>query len=106
MRTKDLIEEVIWESLMKKATPYKSKPNIGTVANDVIELLAVQHAEWRQYPDWCRDTNNATYKCIYKKIHNKFHNNMDFVNEEIGRRRNLALEQSRSAFDPADDVQS
>ena len=31
---------------------------------------------------------------------------MDFVNEEIGRRRNLALEQSRSAFDPADDVQS
>ena len=47
MRTKDLIEEVIWESLMKKATPYKSKPNIGTVANDVIELLAVQHAEWR-----------------------------------------------------------
>ena len=41
MRTKDFIEEAIWESLMKKATPYKAKPNVGMVANDVIEVLAV-----------------------------------------------------------------
>ena len=72
---------------MQRQSPYTKPPRVSVLVTKVIKLMGERLEEWQEFPDWCCNTLNATYKVIYKKIHNKFRSHVDFVNEEIERRR-------------------
>jgi len=67
--------------------PFLRIPKMGALCDLAIELMAERHDEWKDFPEWCRNANNATYRCVYKSIHNKFKRGVDPVNEEIESRR-------------------
>ena len=67
--------------MMSQNEDFKNKPAIMPLAHLVIELLTERGISVK--------TNNTNYRALYMKIDNKFRHSVDFVDEEIRRRRDL-----------------
>ena len=66
---------------------FKTIPPVSPLVNLVLETMAERQIRWHDFPEWCKNTGNPTYRLIYKKIDNKFRHSVQYVNEEIERMR-------------------
>jgi hypothetical protein len=67
------------------------------LADLVIELLTERDPIWIGFPEWLKNTSNTTYRALFMKLDNKFRNSVEFVNEEIKRRRDVVVLQENDS---------